>query len=206
MHDSASSPNRLPIADLTAKQIECLELVLQHRSSKQIAQTLGISPHTVDQRLDSARRKLGAATRQDAAMAYAASKAKPADPAVLPGSPFTPIPAPIPAPIPERLVYEPPALAIAHPSPLSGLEPAQDAASGQASLGAGAAATLSRPLAATLVDLFKGSDQGPAAQFIGPQGAYARLVAIFVLAGLLMALGLVSIAFAWGLTYLLRLP
>lgn len=55
---------------LTAKQCECLELVLRHMTSKKIAIELGISPFTVDQRLDAARQKLGAATRQEAAITY----------------------------------------------------------------------------------------------------------------------------------------
>ena len=63
--DDASSLDRL-----SPKQRECLELVLQHQTSKQIAQKLRISRHTVDQRLDSARRILDAQTRVDAAVAY----------------------------------------------------------------------------------------------------------------------------------------
>lgn len=62
---------------LTAKQCECLELVLCHLTSKQIAQRLGISPHTVNQRLDGARKALGANTRLDAAVKYAKSKGIP---------------------------------------------------------------------------------------------------------------------------------
>jgi DNA-binding CsgD family transcriptional regulator len=63
------SPDEV-LGRLTAKQCACLDLVLQHQTSKQIAQTLGISPYTVDQRLDSARRILGTSTRLDAAIAY----------------------------------------------------------------------------------------------------------------------------------------
>lgn len=58
------------VTRLSEKQCECLALVLQHLTSKQIAQRLGISHHTVNQRLDSARRTLGVATRLDAAIVY----------------------------------------------------------------------------------------------------------------------------------------
>ena len=40
-----------PVARLTGGQIECLLLVDRHYSSKEIASQLGISPHTVDQRI-----------------------------------------------------------------------------------------------------------------------------------------------------------
>ena len=52
---------------LSAGQLEVLRLVDQHLSSKEIAARLGISPHTVDQRIRNAIRILGVARRQDAA-------------------------------------------------------------------------------------------------------------------------------------------
>ena len=55
------------INKLTAGQLEVLRLVDQHLSSKEIAARLGISPHTVDQRIRNAIRILGVARRQDAA-------------------------------------------------------------------------------------------------------------------------------------------
>jgi len=55
---------------LTEGQKACLRLVGQHQTSKEIARTLGISPFTVDQRLDAARRKLDAASRIDAAKIF----------------------------------------------------------------------------------------------------------------------------------------
>ncbi|MEY3634271.1 MAG: hypothetical protein RLZZ61_681 [Pseudomonadota bacterium] len=64
---SAQSP-----LHLTEGQKACLRLVVQHHTSKEIARTLGISPFTVDQRLDAARRKLNAASRKDAAKIFAA--------------------------------------------------------------------------------------------------------------------------------------
>lgn len=59
------------VAKLTAKQRECLHLVVLRKSSKEIARILEISKPAVDQRLVSARRVLGAATRDEAALIYA---------------------------------------------------------------------------------------------------------------------------------------
>lgn len=57
---------------LTDGQKACLRLVDDHHTSKEIARILGISPFTVDQRLDAARRKLNAQSRKDAAKIFAA--------------------------------------------------------------------------------------------------------------------------------------
>lgn len=65
------------IEQLTDKQCEALEGVWQRLSSKEIARELGISPRSVDQRLDAARRILGAADRNEAARMYVASKQTP---------------------------------------------------------------------------------------------------------------------------------
>lgn len=53
-------------------QRDCLRLVFQHRSSKQIARELGISSHTVDQRLKTAMRILRVGARVEAAQILAA--------------------------------------------------------------------------------------------------------------------------------------
>jgi DNA-binding CsgD family transcriptional regulator len=58
------------IAGLTDKQREVLDLLIEHKTSKEIARLLGISPHTVDQRIFFAKEKLGAASRNEAAAAY----------------------------------------------------------------------------------------------------------------------------------------
>ena len=58
------------IARLTAKQREVLDLLIQHKTSKEIARRLEISPYTVDQRINFAKDKLGARTRGEAAVAY----------------------------------------------------------------------------------------------------------------------------------------
>ena len=59
------------LATLTDKQREVLDLVLEHKSSKEIARALRISPYTVDQRLSAVRHKLGVATRGEVARSYA---------------------------------------------------------------------------------------------------------------------------------------
>jgi DNA-binding CsgD family transcriptional regulator len=55
------------IARLTPGQLECLRLVDQHLSSKEIAAQLNISPHTVDQRIRQALQILGVERRAQAA-------------------------------------------------------------------------------------------------------------------------------------------
>lgn len=55
---------------LTAKQIAVLDLLVKHQSTKEIARELGISPFTVDQRIKSARSKLGASSRSELARIY----------------------------------------------------------------------------------------------------------------------------------------
>lgn len=62
------------IEQLTDKQCEALEGVWQRLSSKEIARRLDISPRSVDQRLDAARRTLGVTDRNEAARLYAAAK------------------------------------------------------------------------------------------------------------------------------------
>jgi DNA-binding CsgD family transcriptional regulator len=55
------------IARLSPGQLDCLRLVDQHLSSKEIASELGISPHTVDQRIRGALQILGVERRSQAA-------------------------------------------------------------------------------------------------------------------------------------------
>lgn len=55
------------IARLSAGQLDCLLLVDQHLSSKEIATELKISPHTVDQRIRGALHILGVERRSQAA-------------------------------------------------------------------------------------------------------------------------------------------
>lgn len=56
---------------LTPGEMECLDLVAKGMVSKEIARALDISPHTVDARLRTAARKLGARNRFVAAQLYA---------------------------------------------------------------------------------------------------------------------------------------
>jgi DNA-binding CsgD family transcriptional regulator len=55
------------VARLTPGQLDCLRLVDQHLSSKEIAAELKISPHTVDQRIRQALQILGVERRTQAA-------------------------------------------------------------------------------------------------------------------------------------------
>jgi DNA-binding CsgD family transcriptional regulator len=64
------------LEDLTDKQKEVLDLLVLHKTSKQIARDLNISPHTVDQRIASARRKFGVDTRGELAAAYMAAQVR----------------------------------------------------------------------------------------------------------------------------------
>ncbi len=55
------------VAQLSAGQLAVLRLVNQHLNSKEIGAQLGISPHTVDQRIRQAIRTLGVSRRAEAA-------------------------------------------------------------------------------------------------------------------------------------------
>jgi DNA-binding CsgD family transcriptional regulator len=64
------SDDEIILAGLTAKQREVMDLLIEHKTSKEIARELGISPHTVDQRIQFAKEKLGANSRNEAAALY----------------------------------------------------------------------------------------------------------------------------------------
>jgi DNA-binding CsgD family transcriptional regulator len=70
-HEANDSRTTDPIAErvarLTKGQLDCLLLVDQHLSSKEIAAELNISPHTVDQRVRQALQILGVERRTQAA-------------------------------------------------------------------------------------------------------------------------------------------
>jgi len=66
----AHSDSAFVLARLTAKQREVLDLLIEHKTSKEIARLLRISPHTVDQRIQFAKDKLGAVSRNEAAVTY----------------------------------------------------------------------------------------------------------------------------------------
>ena len=61
----------MALGELTLKQRAVLDLLVAHKTSKEIARILGISPHTVDQRIAAARRKFGVETRNELAGVYA---------------------------------------------------------------------------------------------------------------------------------------
>lgn len=59
------------ISKLTARQRDCLRLVLHHKQSKEIGRELGISPMTVDNHFRSAIQTLGVSNRLEAALMLA---------------------------------------------------------------------------------------------------------------------------------------
>jgi len=65
--DDPAGDARQRIARLSQGQLDCLRLVDQHLSSKEIATELEISPHTVDQRIRGALQILGVERRAHAA-------------------------------------------------------------------------------------------------------------------------------------------
>ena len=67
--DNSGGPDAMTarVAKLSAGQLDCLRLVDQHLSSKEIAAELKISPHTVDQRIRQALAILGVERRTQAA-------------------------------------------------------------------------------------------------------------------------------------------
>ncbi|MGX5714356.1 sigma factor-like helix-turn-helix DNA-binding protein [Sphingopyxis terrae subsp. ummariensis] len=71
---TSTPEDRLLWERLTGKQRACLDLLLERKTSKEIARRLGISKFTVDQRLRTARVVLGAASRDDTALRYARLK------------------------------------------------------------------------------------------------------------------------------------
>ncbi len=65
--DRETGPGASPVSRLTQGQFDCLRLVDQHLSSKEIAVELGISSHTVDQRIRLSLQTLGVERRSQAA-------------------------------------------------------------------------------------------------------------------------------------------
>lgn len=94
------------IKSLTDKQREVLELLIEHKTSKEISRELGISPHTVDQRLDTVRARLGAKNRSEIAQIYRRLReidgGEPVEGATEPSV----VPAPTESGISERLTHE----------------------------------------------------------------------------------------------------
>lgn len=59
------------VTKLSSAQCDCLRLVAENRSSKEIARLLAVSPHTVDQRLKRAASILAVESRFEAARLFA---------------------------------------------------------------------------------------------------------------------------------------
>jgi DNA-binding CsgD family transcriptional regulator len=74
-----TTQDRLPskLSLLTQSERECLRMVAQHLRSKEIARNRGTSPYTVNRQIESACKKLGAATRQDAARIWLSAEGDP---------------------------------------------------------------------------------------------------------------------------------
>jgi DNA-binding CsgD family transcriptional regulator len=72
LHSETQSEPQDWLNKLTAKEREVLDQILLHKPLKLIAHDLGITLSAVDQRLKSARAKLGARDRNEAARIYAA--------------------------------------------------------------------------------------------------------------------------------------
>jgi len=68
-----SSPPKDGFRTLTAKQRAVLDLLIEHKTSKEIARILKISPYTVDQRISAARKKTGVTSRNELASLYRAT-------------------------------------------------------------------------------------------------------------------------------------
>lgn len=70
MIPSSFQPRVDAFLSLTDKQREVLDRLIEHKTSKEIARELDISPHTVEQRLRYSKAKLGIDRRSDLASAY----------------------------------------------------------------------------------------------------------------------------------------
>ena len=70
-----SSHQKRAIDHLSQGQMAVLQRVAEHKSSKEIARELGISPHTVDQRVKRIHAILGVGSRGEAARLYLAADA-----------------------------------------------------------------------------------------------------------------------------------
>ena len=86
--DVPASPADLALlTKISEKQADALRLTLLGESSKEIARKLKVTPRGIDQRLDAARKTLGAASRGEAArkfyQLYCASEGLTSDPFLL---------------------------------------------------------------------------------------------------------------------------
>jgi DNA-binding CsgD family transcriptional regulator len=87
------------LQSLSARERDCLRLVLENHTSKEVGRRLGISHTSVDTHVRRARAKLGLRDRYDAARLLAQWEAPAAAddrtaPVTAPGAPVSPAPAP----------------------------------------------------------------------------------------------------------------
>lgn len=59
-----------PLDVLTARQLECLRLIVEHKTSKEIARELGLSSHAIDARVKRILASLNVSSRDEAARIY----------------------------------------------------------------------------------------------------------------------------------------
>ena len=115
-----SDSTQVRVARLSDGQRQCLALVNEHLSSKEIAQRLGISPHTVDQRIRLSLQILGVEKRGEAARMVAAALRSTDDPAY------------------QRLIHQPPYIDLSpapgHPEEAVGHQIRQAGRAGESSL------------------------------------------------------------------------
>ncbi|WP_115367566.1 helix-turn-helix domain-containing protein [Alteripontixanthobacter maritimus] len=62
--------DKTEFSSITEKQREVMSLLVEFKTSKEIARLLSISPHTVDQRINFVRKKLNVSSRSEAASKY----------------------------------------------------------------------------------------------------------------------------------------
>lgn len=67
---ASQSPSAADFDFLTAKQKAALDLLANHRTSKEIAHTLGVSETSVNRRIEVVKLRLGGITRQELARRY----------------------------------------------------------------------------------------------------------------------------------------
>ncbi|MBB5746542.1 helix-turn-helix domain-containing protein [Brevundimonas variabilis] len=73
-------PGERPSADLSPRQVECLELAATGLTSAEIGRRLGVSSRTVDEHLLTACRVLGVRTRVQAVARLAMEERRPPEP------------------------------------------------------------------------------------------------------------------------------
>ena len=194
-----------PPEALSDGQKDCLRLVMQHFSSKEIARSLGVSPHTVDKRLKLAISAMGVQSRVEAARKLAVAEGG-LDPIglVLNQSPNRSTPAPLPtANRDQALVYQSPDLSrhsdIVKSGSLTGeWNPAADRSGGMLHEGQAAFLSRSSPQARTG---FLGLLVGGEAQ-VNDLSVAARMVAMAgIVSGSILAFA-VSISVIEGLSRL----